>query len=100
MNDIEKAIEELKSFSNGNKYDTEYTDLKVFDLAISALEKQLNSWIPVSERLPNRETGCLVWQKIDGHYKYNIWHYVTDFPSSVIAWQPLPSTYKEVEHED
>ena len=49
-----------------------------------------NGWIPASERLPNRETGCLVWQKIDGHYKYNIWHYATDFPSSVIAWQPLP----------
>ena len=54
-------------------------------------EEQLNGgWIPASERLPKEETGCLVWQKIDGHYKYNIWHYVTDFPSSVIAWQPLP----------
>ena len=39
--EIEKAIEELKSFSNGNKYDTEYTDLEVFNLAIMALEKQI-----------------------------------------------------------
>lgn len=99
MNDIEKAIEILNEdvlimammAKNKDVYDTVF-------VCRDALEKQLNNgWILVAERLPNRETGCLVWQKIDGHYKYNIWHYVTDFPSSVIAWQPLPSTYKEVE---
>ena len=94
---IEKAIEILNEdvlimammAKNKDVYDAVF-------VCRDALEKQLNNgWILVAERLPNRETGCLVWQKIDGHYKYNIWHYVTDFPSSVIAWQSLPPAYKE-----
>ncbi len=100
MNDIEKAWQRVCMWigcTPKEEIDT-HRDYKTIK---QALEKQSNNgWILVAERLPNRETGCLVWQKIDGHYKYNIWHYVTDFPSSVIAWQPLPSTYKEVEDED
>lgn len=39
--DIEESISELKLFATGEKYDTEYTDYEIFNMAIEALEKQI-----------------------------------------------------------
>jgi len=66
--EIENAIYELGKFATGETYDTEYTDLSIFDLAIFALEQQLNGgWIPVTERLPEENGHYLVtyheWSK-------------------------------------
>ena len=134
MNDIEKAIEDLKDIKTILKtqhmckvLDDELTKKDVEDyksrfasvnLAISALEKQLSSgWIPVSERLPNNcglgvlltienkfqqrkviqgftgymEKGKLEFHTNDKTTNLEIW--------KVIAWQPLPKPYKEVENE-
>lgn len=38
--DINETIDEFKMFENGNKYDTEYTDLDIFTVAIKVLEKE------------------------------------------------------------
>ena len=57
MNDIEKAIEILKRKTTIPNKDESWTDIdKAYDAAISALEaQQTNSWVPVTERLPEAE---------------------------------------------
>lgn len=126
----EKAIEGLKGLKEifvpvliENNYEgLGKSDSKEFaetmDLAVEALEKQLNgSWIPVSERLPNNcglgvlltienkfqqrkviqgftgymEKGKLEFHTNDKTTNLEIW--------KVIAWQPLLQSYKEVENE-
>ena len=56
-NDIEKAIEILKRKTTIPNKDESWTDIdKAYDAAISALEaQQTNSWVPVTERLPEAE---------------------------------------------
>lgn len=70
-----------------------------------SLEKQLNNaWIPVSERLPDNQQRVIVKCKrcptVIGWLVHGEWH--TDFGCmyknyEVIAWQPLPDPYREVE---
>ena len=57
MNDIEKAIEILKRKTTIPDKHESWTDIdKAYDAAISALEaQQTNSWVPVTERLPEAE---------------------------------------------
>lgn len=115
--DIEKAIEEFKEL----KYISRDLKVEHINLAIEALERQLNGgWISVSERLPNEEecnkfddikhpnyrkflctikiaeyepqTRELYFSKVFG-WKYG----AGDYNKHVIAWQPLPEPYKEVE---
>lgn len=112
MNDIEKAIEELKSFSNGNTYDTEYTDLEVFNLAIMALEEKLNGgWISAKERLPEQEfidylitteKGKIYTSQFYGYgeecqgfkeFPEGVWE-INECGVDVIAWQPLPEPWR------
>lgn len=102
----EKAIEQLERISShlsaiGEKED--YTDI-----AIQALEQ--TRWIPVSERLPKygkevltcsndgfiaiQSIECKVWDE------HNYWENQNGDMSDiddVIAWMPLPETYKESE---
>ena len=78
-------------------------------------EQQLNGgWIPASERLPTirecQENDCR-FIVTDGNRRYQVWFdYEEGYfqkcecnglglkkDKCVIAWQPLPSTYKEVE---
>lgn len=86
---------------------------KSLDVAFKAMEKQ-GDWIPVSERLPDKNMYCLVsvgkihltqiamysdlmgtidhrifWQ---GDYGKNNFQNITEY---VRAWQPLPEPYKE-----
>lgn len=115
MNNIEikKAIEDLKEFANGNTYDTEYTDFEIFNLAIEALEKQLNGgWIPVKERLPENDADCLVTtgngeivasefygygEECQGFKEFpeGVWE-IDAYGETVIAWQPLFKKYEEL----
>lgn len=82
----------------------------------SLTEKFNDGWIPCSERLPNREEfiqndgrfivtdGNRTYQSIYDIYKgvfatinmqYAEWHFTQD--NCVIAWQPLPPSYKPKE---
>jgi len=75
---------------------------------------QQGEWIPVSKRLPKEEDyrpcyglpdGCVMWQTDNGvvgfGWYYNstkCWSDIYDHPitaGKVIAWQPLPESYKE-----
>ena len=117
MNDIEKAIEILKDIYPSPKQiiTGEYPHVAdSIDLAISALEKQLNGgWIPVSERLPEKEDIYQVTIKYENFagihltvrtaiYENEKWNIHGSQPvisnRKIIAWQPLPEPYKEVEN--
>ena len=108
-----EAIEVIKSMglitdvmTHGARRKSIYEAL---NLAIEVLEERpQGEWIPVSERLPEIATRCLV-QLSDGHitigeyFSIEKWclietSYSIAFPKEVvIAWQPLPETYKEDE---
>lgn len=81
-----------------------------FDMAISALELE-KTWIPVSEKLPEKErktywcceeTGyqfqCRWSNDVFGFGESDRWGWViVDVPqySHVVAWMPLPESYRE-----
>lgn len=102
-----KCSEEILEFYYAESF------IKACDMAIQALEKQINgSWISVNDRLPEEAYGCLVtvmdcdpylmkdyeniypepvgwdgksWNNSDGH----------EISFEVLAWMPLPDPYKE-----
>ncbi len=115
MNEIEYAINDFKALKTLDFSEkTREGAIKHIDMAIAALEKQLNcGWIPVSERLPSEEIDKLTrdYTKFivslrfeDGtdtvrtlQFGKNIWwHGLNDMTEYVIAWQPLPEPYKEM----
>ena len=78
--------------------------------AIEALEEQEPRWIPVGERLPEKQDCYLVTTKWKGNYSGDVyietnmavyrekqkeWDCV-----DVIAWMPLPKPYESQESED
>lgn len=88
---------------NGLKNIIEYwtyrpTEVETANLAIQALEKQLNGgWIPVSERLPEEKGWYLVYVK--EQRPYVAYFKGKTFPLNnhyheIIAWQPLPSAWE------
>ena len=127
-NNIERAIENFKKRNNGLKNNPVCQDvpervnkqnyeIERNNLAIAALEKQLNGgWISASDRLPEMcgqdilltienifqqrkvihgftgymEKGKLEFNSLDNETNFKNW--------TVIAWQPLPEPYKEVEN--
>lgn len=113
---IEEVIEVLECIYPSQKQIVtgEYPQVaESLDIAIELLKKQLNGgWVPVSERLPKVHKRYLVNMKhkslnetfIDCRYFYSDYQfeYRDDFERrnwEVIAWQPLPQPYKEVENE-
>ena len=106
--EIEKAIYVMKNIKHllvdviGNK-----NNEKELDMAISALEHQLNGgWIPVSERLPKEDGNYLVTMKhkefnqtrvtsmdFNGEFLFN--DYFEKAWWEVTAWQPLPEPYTD-----
>ena len=82
------------------------SDHEALDMAIKALEQR---WIPVSERLPEKQDCYLVTTKWKGSYSGDVyietnmavyrekqkeWDCV-----DVVAWMPLPEPYRESEEE-
>lgn len=82
--------------------------------AINALEQ--TRWIPVSERLPEKNGDYICTIRVvdyytneSGEYKEHsvfrcvkVLNYQDGFPYkyNVIAWMPLPEAYKEAENDD
>lgn len=99
------------------------TEVKLTIDNAPTIERSKDKWIPVSERLPEKEGEYLLWGKItedeeeysfignydEGAEQFGLWHeqfdnrslasYGSEFYeySRVIAWQPLPEAYKEAE---
>lgn len=110
MNNIKKLIQMLKEYQKSYiGHDYIFYDIKFCNpqvqMCIEALEKQLNGcWIPVSERLPKENEEVLITLahgNATWAYLYQgKWHTMfSAYPiERVIAWQPLPEPYKEVEN--
>ena len=110
--DIEKDYYEMLKYfvEHGDKY----KPIEIIANGIPYEERTKGEWIPVSERLPNRN-GCYNVTRIiegtrltdvcyfDGQ---NTWHRDTGvnhgrpYLNDVIAWQPLPKPYKEEGESD
>jgi len=114
MNDIEKALESLKENVEKCKEYAEISKrpnsswISTQELAISALEQQLtDTWIPLTERLPDKNGTYLVTVKnLTGYtktdkkvfecsYCFGDWSFKGWEDNAVIAWQSLPTEYKE-----
>lgn len=96
----EECIKMLKSKLDGNT-DTSYEWCECVRLAIKALEQQ--RWIPVSEKLPEKNIEVLVTTKWDGitigemlgNNDWLIYEGTTYADNDDIkAWMPLPSSYQ------
>ena len=126
-----KQLNKLKSFHNGSYGEAinfAIESIKVdiaYDLEYEKTDRQDLIWIPVSERLPEKDGEYLLFGKIDedeenyifiGEYdscaeQFGIWQEQFDRTtlgclgseffeySSVIAWQSLPQPYEESEVE-
>ncbi len=102
MNDIERAIKCIEFIQCENK------DLSINTKLIAIkeiLEKQLNDkWILVNEKLPERSIPVLVSDKQENVCIRAITceikgkKYWSQDKYDVLAWQPLPEPYKEVEN--
>ena len=109
-NIMERIAEKREDYYlNDDIYDPIAVD--ALDFACDVIEEEVkeynNGWIPCSERLPEKREDVLVWdsnQEIHCVAWYNsqtrIW-YSNDFETAdsnnIIAWQPLPSSYKKGE---
>jgi len=68
------------------------------------MSRKRTTWIPVSERLPERDVDVLTYHKnVSFEYQYISWideysgkwaGFVGSFPDEVLAWMPLPEPYK------
>ena len=104
MNNDKLAIGILQDMLDSNLY-TNLTNI-AFNVAIKSLEKQSNDkWILVNERLPKEGIAVLVSDKqgnvcvraITCEIKGR--KYWSQDKYDVLAWQPLPEEYREVENE-
>ncbi len=116
MNGIERTLYTLKNdYDLKNLYSEYYSIKQAIDIAISALEKQLNGgWISVKEKLPESEDNSVLAQFNNGSIEtVHIQDYFDDITAGldengnqlytkwyisqgVVAWQPLPEPYKEL----
>ena len=106
-----EAIEELKLLESGQRYDTEYTDFDCFKLAIKALEQQeKDQWIPVGDETNPKKSDIYLATFEENGNRYVERFYYSNFNGwlmpipwqdeghidKMIAWKPMPESYKEV----
>lgn len=95
-----KALEQKSYKSEARRWKRRYLDLKQ---RIFKLEEQ-TSWIPVSERLPEDYIHVLCQFTLNGmgecYLAHGVFHVVGGLVmtcNEVIAWMPLPESYRESE---
>lgn len=106
MQNLEKILEEIDETIE--RYGTNpYIDVKVTDLcyglniAKDIIRKHMNDgWIPVEERLPEKEYYTALCVTDKNHYcvavynrEYGFRTGDIDVEGEIIAWQPLPEPY-------
>ena len=83
----------------------EHRDLWHYEQALSEIREMLESaqsepqWIPCREKLPEENGEYLVTREAKGIYKYvdivKKTNTSGDIASDIIAWMPLPKSYRE-----
>ena len=108
----EEVIESLENIKYINTYHRCREGIAI-DKAIEALKEPERKWIPVSERLPEKDGYYFVTKRfMDGRIRTDIepfwvdadwWKSELHFDGislwEVFAWQPLPEPYKAGEQE-
>lgn len=91
--------EEAKAILKGFMENPLYSDIpkvcRAFDMAIKALEQ--TTWIPVSERLPERDGWYLISLGDKTYGGADIDMYCkgwVKYGTHVLAWMPLPEPYE------
>ena len=104
MSKREEAIDILTRMSTNHFYG--HREQEAFKLGAEALKQR---WIPVSERLPEKEGQYLL--SCDTDYGVEVGRFYIDEdgeryfgcdwndPDDIIAWMPLPTPYKGGEEE-
>jgi hypothetical protein len=96
----EEAIKELKDASysearygdKDNHRDEVMKRIEAFDMAIQVLVQ--TKWIPVSERLPEKNGKYLVTVRNGNVYAGVYDAFSGRFQCAAIAWMPLPEPYR------
>lgn len=99
---MKEVIDTLKGLAFGTFDRTTAKEREALDMAVKALKQQ--RWIPCSERLPGDCISVLICVKTPNGYFIDV-SYRSGFIKwekygsnvNVIAWQPLPTPYKEGE---
>ena len=104
----EKASEILDDYDVNFEGHTAEEVAEAFDCAFKALEQ--TRWIPVSERLPDKNVFVLVtveqsgkrYQEIMRRNKYiDAWtDNIDNYTDEITAWMPLPEPYKAESEEE
>ena len=107
---LKKGYPDITKYA-ASEYEQYYDDVRDYDEAlnhsIKALEeKEADRWIPVSERLPDKEGDYLVDRK---ERRLSIQHFFFSIADhspywsgdcKVYAWKPLPKPYESEEEND
>ena len=95
INKLRDMITEIRAICDESKHmnEDDRQDMETFDMAIKALEQEPR-WIPVSEKLPEKNGEYLITgrQGAVNKRRYHDGHWYSNW--SVIAWMPLPEPYK------
>ena len=111
----EEAIEILTRYKEESEEDYYVKRAKALDMALKALEQEPR-WIPVSEKLPEKDMACLVavgrfnftqiavYSDLMGIINHRIFYQgdvghdsFKNITKYVKAWMPLPKPYREAE---
>jgi len=109
MIDENKLIKEIRTYADEKALNSgyiEYCNGILASIGVVKSQPQVNQWVPVSERLPQiinplKHTQWVMVTTYSGDvlsllYNFNTAHFYRDRLSyDVIAWQPLPESYKE-----
>lgn len=81
-------------------------DLIALEMAISALKESKGEWIPVSERLPEKNDVYLVAVEMAGYPQRDVDGFIGQasrkwekYGNKVVAWMSLPEPYKAESEE-
>lgn len=108
MNEIQKLIEIYENLDGLNSQSIRLKLKEVIE-ELKNYQSKENKWIPVSERLPDKNDNYLVTVEMKNiDYKFVAkWHFnkcekpfwteAEPTREKVIAWMPLPEPYKENE---